>query len=80
MGMIGSDITDIGSDINEVSAKITDKMIDDDSALVTVYYGADVDEDTANKLASVIGAAHREVDVSVVYGGQPVYYYMIAVE
>ncbi len=80
MGMIGSDITDIGSDINEVSAKITDKMIDDESALVTVYYGADVDEDTANKLASVIGAAHRDVDVSVVYGGQPVYYYMIAVE
>ncbi len=80
MGMIGSGITDIGSDINDVSVKICDKMIDDDSALVTVYYGADVDKETADKLASAIAAAHREVDVSVVYGGQPVYYYMIAVE
>ena len=80
MGMIGSGITDIGSDINDVSVKICDRMIDDDSALVTVYYGADVDKETADKLASAIAAAHREVDVSVVYGGQPVYYYMIAVE
>lgn len=80
MGMIGSGITDIGSDINDVSVKICDRMIDDDSALVTVYYGANVDKETADKLASAIAAAHREVDVSVVYGGQPVYYYMIAVE
>ena len=80
MGMIGSGITDIGSDINDVSVKICDRMIDDDSALVTVYYGADVDKETADKLASAIAAAHREVDVSVVYGGQPVYYYMVAVE
>lgn len=80
MGMIGSDITELGSDINEVSAALTDKMLDDDSALVTIYYGSDVDEETAEKLSSVISAAHRDIDVSVVYGGQPVYYYMIAVE
>lgn len=80
MGMIGSGITDIGSDINEVSALITDKMLDDESALVTVYYGADVDKEKAESLGDTIAAAHRDIDVSVVYGGQPVYYYMIAVE
>lgn len=80
MGMLGSDIVELGNDINSVSKKLTDKMIDEDSALVTVYYGADTDEETANKLVEAIEAAHSDIDVSVVRGGQPVYYYMIAVE
>lgn len=80
MGMLGSYIVELGNDINSVSEKLADKMIDDDSALVTVYYGADTDEETANKLAEAIEVAHSDIDVSVVRGGQPVYYYMIAVE
>lgn len=80
MGMIGSDINNIGNDLNEVSLKLTDAMADDDSAIVTIYYGADVDEAKANELADIISSKHTDVDVAVVYGGQPVYYYMIAVE
>lgn len=80
MGMLGSDIVELGNDINSVSEKLADKMIDEDSALVTVYYGADTEEETANKLAEAIETTHSDIDVSVVRGGQPVYYYMIAVE
>lgn len=80
MGMLGSDINNIGNDLNEVTAALTDAMVDEDSAIVTVYYGADTDEATANALADNIAAKHTDVDVTVVYGGQPVYYYMIAVE
>lgn len=80
MGMIGSDIANIGSDINEVSFELADKMVDDDSALVTVYYGADTDEEKANELADRISEKYSDLDVSVVNGGQPVYYYMISVE
>ncbi len=80
MGMVGSDITDLGSDLNQVSLDLTKRMIDDDSEVVTVYYGADVNEETAQELADKIGEANSDVDVTVVYGGQPVYYYMIAVE
>ena len=80
MGMIGSDITNIGSDINDVSFELADKMIDDDTALATIYYGADTDEDAANALADRISEKYGDIDVSVVNGGQPVYYYMIAVE
>ncbi|MGN1092652.1 MAG: DAK2 domain-containing protein [Monoglobaceae bacterium] len=80
MGMIGSDITNIGSDINDVSFELADKMIDDDTALATIYYGADTDEDAANALADRISDKYSDIDVSVVNGGQPVYYYMIAVE
>ncbi|MBQ3573693.1 MAG: DAK2 domain-containing protein, partial [Clostridia bacterium] len=80
MGMVGSDITDLGDDINSVSYKLTERMIEEDSEIVTIYYGADTDEETAQALADKISEAHSEVDVTVVYGGQPVYYYMIAVE
>ncbi len=80
MGMIGSDINNIGNDLNEVSEKLTDAMVDEESAIVTIYYGKDVDEAKANELADSISAKHTDIDVAVVYGGQPVYYYMIAVE
>ncbi|MEE1049087.1 MAG: hypothetical protein U0M60_16910 [Clostridia bacterium] len=55
-------------------------MVDDDTAIVTLYYGADTDEETANALAEAVEAKYADFDVAVVYGGQPVYYYMIAVE
>lgn len=80
MGMLESDITNIGSDINDVSFELVDKMVDEDTALVTIYFGADTDEDTANALAAEISEKYGDIDVSVVSGGQPVYYYMIAVE
>lgn len=80
MGMVGSDINNIGNDLNEVSAKLIDAMVDDDTAIVTLYYGADTDEETANALAEAVEAKYADFDVAVVYGGQPVYYYMIAVE
>lgn len=80
MGMLGSEITELGSDINEVSEKLVDKMVDEDTALVTVYYGEDTDEKSAAELAAAIGKDHPSIDVSVVNGGQPVYYYMIAAE
>ena len=80
MGMVGSDINNIGNDLNEVSAKLTEAMIDDETAIVTVYYGKDTNEADANALADEIAAKHNDIDVTVVYGGQPVYYYMIAVE
>ena len=48
--------------------------------IITVYYGEDVDEDAAQKVADDISAHFGEAEVSVVSGGQPVYYYMISVE
>ncbi len=80
MGMVGSDITDLGDDLNQVSFDLTMRMIDDMSEVVTVYYGADIEEETAQALADKISEENSDVDVTVVYGGQPVYYYMIAVE
>lgn len=80
MGMVGSDINNIGNDLNEVSNKLVDAMVDEDTAIVTIYYGQDTDEETANALADMISEKHSDIDVAVIYGGQPVYYYMLAVE
>lgn len=80
MGMFGSEIAELGSDINNVSEKLAEKMIDEETALITIYYGADTDEQSAQKLADAISEKHSDIDVSVVKGGQPVYYYMIAAE
>ena len=80
MGMFGSEIVELGSDINDVSEKLAEKMIDEETALITIYYGADTDEQSAQKLADAISEKHSDIDVSVVKGGQPVYYYMIAAE
>ena len=60
--------------------ELAEKMIDEDTALATIYYGADTDEESANALADRISEKYGDIDVSVVSGGQPVYYYMIAVE
>lgn len=80
MGMFGSEIAELGSEINDVSEKLAEKMIDEETALITIYYGADTDEQSAQKLADAISEKHSDIDVSVVKGGQPVYYYMIAAE
>lgn len=51
-----------------------------DHEFITVYYGADVDEETANKASETIIGNFPDAEVSVVNGGQPVYYYMISIE
>lgn len=80
MGMINGGIKAAGNDVNTVAAELADAMIDDDSGVVSIYYGADTDEKQAKKLQTIIAEKHKDLDVSLVYGGQPVYYYFLAVE
>ena len=73
--LIGSfkDEQELFQKVNEAFAQFTPEFI-------TVYYGQDVNEETANKAAEIIGASYADAELSVVNGGQPVYYYMISVE
>ena len=54
--------------------------MDDDSELVSIYYGDEVDEKDAEQIKSVIEKNHPDVDVEVNCGGQPIYYYIVSVE
>ena len=60
--------------------EIVDAMVDEDSAIVSIYFGSDSDEDSANELAAAIEEKYPDVEVEVNDGGQPIYYYVISVE
>lgn len=80
MGMLGSSIASLGKDINAVAEELTEKMVDDECGVISIYYGADADKDAAEKLEEILADKYDDLDVSLIYGGQPVYYYFIAVE
>ena len=55
-------------------------MNEDESAVVSIYFGSDVTEDDANKLAAEIQELYPDVEVMAFNGGQPYYYYVFSVE
>ena len=56
------------------------ELITEDSEIVSIYYGADVNEDDANEIVSELSEIFDGVDIEVNYGGQPIYYYIVSVE
>lgn len=69
-----------GKSAEDVAMAALKAMLDDDSELVTVYYGCDVTENEAGKLAKRAGQLYPDKDIELQYGGQPVYYYTISAE
>ena len=67
-------------DVNALMGDMVKAFADLEPEFITVYYGADVDENDAKQAAEQITARFPDADISVVNGGQPVYYYMISVE
>ena len=80
MGIGDDGILAVGQDVLTVSREVVDAMMDEDSELVSIYYGADMSEDDAEKLGEMVGEAYPDCDVEVNYGGQPIYYCVISVE
>ena len=61
-------------------AQMVDQMVDEDSAIVSVFYGADVSESEAQELADAVEEKYPDLEVELQAGGQPVYYYVVSVE
>ncbi len=80
MGIGDAGIISVGKDIKETTLDMISHLVDDDSELISIYFGEDVNEDTANELGDAISAQFPDVDVEVNPGGQPIYYYLISVE
>ena len=80
MGIGDSTILSVGADMDTVIKQMVEQMIDEDSAIVSVYYGQEVQEDAANELASWLEETYPDCEVEVHSGGQPIYYYVISVE
>lgn len=80
MGIGDSGILSVGKDKDETLKEMISQLVDEDSAIISIYYGADVTEEEASKVASELEEAYPDLDVEVNFGGQPVYYYVISVE
>ena len=80
MGIGDSGILAVGKDRLEVTKETIAAMMDDDSEVVSIYYGADTDQAEAEELASAVEELYTDCDVEVNAGGQPIYYYVISVE
>lgn len=80
MGLTDKTIVAVEKNVDDAATALIDSMIDDDAELVSLYYGADVDEDGANKLADKLADKYENVEFEVQFGGQPVYSYFISVE
>lgn len=80
MGIGDKSILSVGTDLRATTLEMVDAMVDEDSAIVSIYFGSDSDEDSANELAAAIEEKYPDVEVEVNDGGQPIYYYVISVE
>ena len=80
MGIGDSGIIAVTKDIKETTIEMLKELITEDSEIVSIYYGADVNEDDANEIVSELSEIFDGVDIEVNYGGQPIYYYIVSVE
>ena len=69
-----------GDSVDEITTKLVENLVDEDSAIITLFYGEDVSEEEANKLRDELEEKFEDIDVELYYGGQPLYYYLISVE
>lgn len=80
MGIGDKGILANGLDITEVTMQMIAKMTDDDTEIISIYYGADVSEDDAEAMRVAVEKEYPKCDVDLQAGGQPVYYYIISAE
>lgn len=80
MGIGDKTILAVGSDVKETTLDLVHQLTDEDSELISLYYGEEVKEEDAEALAEEIMASYPDLDVEVHYGGQPIYYYVLSVE
>ena len=80
MGIGDSGILSVGQNLEPTVMDMMKQLVDEDSAIVSIYYGEDTKEEDANALGEKIGEAFPDIEIEVNYGGQPIYYYVISVE
>ena len=80
MGLDDKSIKSTGSDIKQVTLDLVETMVEDDSELISIYYGEDSNEESAQEIADALMEKFDFLDVEIHPGNQPVYYYVISVE
>ena len=80
LGLGDKGLAAVGTDMDETLLEMIESMMSDEAELISVYYGADIEEAAAEAVVSKIEEKFPDVDVELQFGGQPVYYYIVSVE
>ncbi|MCM1105787.1 MAG: DAK2 domain-containing protein [Blautia sp.] len=80
MGIGDKTILSVGRDRKAVTLEMVEQMMDEEAAIVSIYYGEEASEEEVQELAADIGGKYPDVEVEINSGGQPIYYYVISVE
>ena len=73
-------ILSVGEDINETALDAMDKAVDEETEIISIYYGSDIDEKQAEQLQKQLSKKYPELDIELQRGGQPIYYYILSAE
>lgn len=80
IGIAEGKLLSAGEKIEDITRELVEKLVDEDTAIVTLFYGEDVSEEDANQLRDLLEEKFEDIDVELYYGGQPLYYYLVSVE
>lgn len=80
MGLSDKTIENVGTDVVDTTIGLIKGMLNEDSELVTIYYGEEGNKEDAEKIAQAIQKVDEELEIEIQYGGQPIYYYFVSVE
>ncbi len=80
IGVVGGGVEAVGDDIDNVCLELFDKLTDEESGVLSIYYGRGVDKSAAEELKEKVSRKFPDLDATLNYGGQAVYDYILAVE
>ena len=80
MGFGDQGILSVSQSVEETTKDMLAQLVDEDSELISLYYGQDINEEDAQKFAQSVEEIYPDVDIDVHMGGQPIYYYVLSVE
>lgn len=80
MGIGDAGILSVGKEVESTTKDMLAQLVDDDSELISLYYGEDVTEEAAEEFTAELAELYPDLDVDTHFGGQPIYYYVLAVE
>lgn len=80
MGIGDSSILSVGQDLMATTKDMITKLVDENSELVSIYYGEEANDEQAEEIATFVEETYPELEIEVQMGGQPIYYFLISVE
>ena len=80
IGLSKGDILATGKDVNSVALDLIEAMMNEDISIISIFYGDNLEEEKARELSSLLEEKYSDIDIELLFGGQPLYYYIFSLE